>query len=145
MEVGWATDIQFEHRLARQFGRDRAWLAGDAAHQTGPVGMQSMNMGFREGADLATKFAMILRDKGSPELMETYNLEHRMEWEQLLGWKAEPQASVVADAWIHQRSARILGCIPASGKELTLLLRQLGLEFEPSCLQKVAAEDAVLV
>lgn len=144
-EVGWATDIQFEHRLARQFGRDRAWLAGDAAHQTGPVGMQSMNMGFREGADLAAKFAMILRDKGSPDLMETYNVEHRMEWEQLLGGKAEPQASVAADAWIRQRSARIPGCIPASGRELTLLLQQLGLVLEPTGLQKAVAEDAVLV
>ena len=28
-EVGWAKDIQFELRLARQLGRDRAWLAGD--------------------------------------------------------------------------------------------------------------------
>jgi len=42
--VGWGADIQFAHRLARQFGRERAWLAGDAAHQTGPVGMQSMNL-----------------------------------------------------------------------------------------------------
>jgi hypothetical protein len=35
-------------------------LAGDAAHQTGPIRMQSMNMGFREGADLAAKLTRIL-------------------------------------------------------------------------------------
>ena len=84
---GWATDIQFEHQLAPQFGRDRAWLVSDATHSDGPIGMQSMNMGFREGADLAAKLTRILRDKGSPDLLETYNLEHRLEWEQLLGWK----------------------------------------------------------
>jgi 2-polyprenyl-6-methoxyphenol hydroxylase-like FAD-dependent oxidoreductase len=144
-EVGWAKDIQFEHRLARQFGRDRAWLAGDAAHQTGPIGMQSMNMGFREGADLAAKLTRILRDKGSPDLLETYDVEHQMEWEQLLGWKGGLQANSATDAWIRQRSVRIPGCIPASGEELTLLLHQLGLEFKPAQLEKVGTEDTVSV
>ena len=144
-DVGWATDIQFEHRLARQFGRDRGWMAGDAAHQTGPVGMQSMNMGFREGADLAAKLTRIMRDRGSPDLLETYNLEHRLEWEQLLGWKGRPQASALTGEWIRERSARIPECIPASGRELTLLLNQFGLEFEPHHLHKVEAEAAVSV
>jgi len=144
-DVGWVKEIQFEHRLARQFGRDRAWLVGDAAHQTGPVGMQSMNMGFRESADLAAKLTKILRDKGSPDLLETYDVEHRMEWEQLLGWKGGPKANATTDEWIRQRSARIPACIPASGMELTLLLRQLGLEFKPARLEKVEAEGAILV
>lgn len=138
-EVGWAIDIQFEHRLARQFGRGRSWLAGDAAHQTGPIGMQSMNMGLREGADLATKLTSILREKGSPDLLETYNLEHRMEWEQLLGWQGDPKASATTVEWLQKRCARIPACIPASGNELTLLLRQLGIEFEFAGVQEVGA------
>jgi 2-polyprenyl-6-methoxyphenol hydroxylase-like FAD-dependent oxidoreductase len=144
-EVGWAKDIQFEHRLAQKFGRDRAWLVGDAAHQTGPIGMQSMNLGFREGADLAAKLTRILRDKGSPDLLETYDVEHRMEWEQLFGWKGGIQADAATDEWIRQRSARIPGCIPASGVELTLLLHQLGLEFKPAQLKKVGTEATVSV
>jgi 2-polyprenyl-6-methoxyphenol hydroxylase-like FAD-dependent oxidoreductase len=135
--VDWATDIQFEHRLARRFGRDRAWLVGDAAHQTGPIGMHSMNMGFREGADLAAKLTKILREKGSQDLLETYDLEHRMEWEQLFGRKGDPNASGATTEWIREHSARIPACIPASGGELTLLLRQLGLEFEFASLQEV--------
>jgi 2-polyprenyl-6-methoxyphenol hydroxylase-like FAD-dependent oxidoreductase len=137
--VGWAADIQFEHRLARQFGRDRAWLVGDAAHQTGPFGMQSMNMGFREGADLADKLTSILRKNGSPDLLKAYDLEHRMEWEQLLEWKGDPKTTGAPDKWIRERSARMSACIPASGSELTLLLRQLGLELEFASLQKVEA------
>jgi 2-polyprenyl-6-methoxyphenol hydroxylase-like FAD-dependent oxidoreductase len=128
-EVGWATDIQFEHRLARQFGRDQAWLAGDAAHQTGPVGMQSMNIGFREGSDLAGKLARILRQDGSPDLLETYELERRGEWQQLLGWKGGPKSGAASSEWVRERSGRLPGCLPASGQELTLLLRQLGLDF----------------
>jgi 2-polyprenyl-6-methoxyphenol hydroxylase-like FAD-dependent oxidoreductase len=143
-DVGWVKEVQFEDRLARQFGRDRAWLAGDAAHQTGPVGMQSMNMGFCEGADLAGKLTRILRDKGSSDLLENYDLERRMEWEQLLGLKGGPQASALADEWTRGRSAQIPACIPASGMELTLLLHQLGLEFKPPYLDKVEVEGAVL-
>ena len=45
---GWSTDVEFQPRLARRYGKERCWLAGDAAHQTGPAGMQSMNVGLIE-------------------------------------------------------------------------------------------------
>jgi len=128
--VGWGADIQFAHRLARQFGRERAWLAGDAAHQTGPVGMQSMNLGMREGADLAARLRRILREKGSPDLLEGYSREHRTEWEQLLGLKGGPKAGAAAGAWVRERCGKALSCLPASAGDLSLLLRQLGLEWE---------------
>ena len=144
-EVGWAADIQFEHQLAQRFGRDQAWLVGDSAHQTGPIGMQSMNMGFREGADLAARLARILHDKAPADLLETYSREHHLEWEQLLGWKGAPRANDATDEWIRQHAARILPCIPASGGELTLLLHQLGLEFEPAPLPNIGAEAALSV
>ncbi len=44
-EITWCTEVVFEQRVAKHFGRERCWLAGDAAHQTGPVGVQSMNVG----------------------------------------------------------------------------------------------------
>ena len=138
-DVGWGADIQFEHRLARQFGRERAWLAGDAAHQTGPVGMQSMNLGFREGADLAAQLRGILRENGSPDSLETYNVEHRKEWEQLLGLKDGPKASPATDEWVREHGGKLLACIPASGSELSLLLRQVGLEFEHASQREVSA------
>jgi 2-polyprenyl-6-methoxyphenol hydroxylase-like FAD-dependent oxidoreductase len=138
-DIGWCVDIQFKHRLARQFGRERAWLAGDAAHQTGPIGTQSMNVGFREAAELATNLTRILREKGSLDLLETYNRERRAEWEQLLGWKGCPKASTTTDEWVRERSRRLVSCLPASGPELTLLLHQSGLEFEYAGLQEAAA------
>jgi 2-polyprenyl-6-methoxyphenol hydroxylase-like FAD-dependent oxidoreductase len=129
-DVGWGAEIQFARRLARQLGRERAWLAGDAAHQTGPVGMQSMNMGMREGADLAAKLGRILREKGPLDLLEDYNREHRTEWEQMLGWKGGAKAGAATGAWVRERGAKALSCLPATGRELSLLLRQLGLEWE---------------
>jgi 2-polyprenyl-6-methoxyphenol hydroxylase-like FAD-dependent oxidoreductase len=128
--VGWGTDIQFEHRLARQLGRNRAWLVGDAAHQTTPVAMQSMNMGMREGAGLAAILKRILRENGSPELLEAYNQQQHTQWERLLGLQGEPKAGPATDAWVRQHGGRMLRCLPALDSDLSLLLNQLGLEFE---------------
>lgn len=61
-EITWCTEVVFEQRVARQFGRDRCWLAGDAAHQTGPMGVQSMNVGMAEAATLAGALRRVLRE-----------------------------------------------------------------------------------
>jgi 2-polyprenyl-6-methoxyphenol hydroxylase-like FAD-dependent oxidoreductase len=131
-EVEWATDIQFEHWLVAEFGRDRCWLAGDAAHQTGPVGMQSMNAGLWEAADLAAKLKQILREGGSPELLNDYDREHRAEWQELLGMSGPPKPTEYANDWVRKHLAQILASLPASGKELAHLLNRLGLELEPA-------------
>lgn len=47
-EIYWSTLALFEWRLARSFGKGGIWLAGDAAHQAAPVGVQSMNSGLVE-------------------------------------------------------------------------------------------------
>jgi 2-polyprenyl-6-methoxyphenol hydroxylase-like FAD-dependent oxidoreductase len=129
-ELNWSTDIQFEHRLARQFGRNRCWLAGDAAHQTGPVGMQSLNVGLREAADLAGRAKKILREKASEDLLQTYNSDRQAEWQCLLGLKGGPKPAESSDPWIKQHCARIPACLPASGEDLTVLLKRLGLDFK---------------
>jgi 2-polyprenyl-6-methoxyphenol hydroxylase-like FAD-dependent oxidoreductase len=71
-KVIWAIDVQFEPWVARQFGKEQCWLAGDAAHQTGPAGMQSMNIGFREAAHLADAITHVLRKGGSKKLLQNY-------------------------------------------------------------------------
>lgn len=130
-EVVWATDVQFERRLVRHFGRDAGWLAGDAAHQTGPVGMQSMNIGFREAANLVEALKRILRKDGSKDLLRNYGRVHRAEWQQLLGFEAGEAAAEKASPWVRQRAFRIVGSIPASGADLVFLLQQLGIHFRP--------------
>jgi 2-polyprenyl-6-methoxyphenol hydroxylase-like FAD-dependent oxidoreductase len=128
-EIAWSTDIQFEHRLAREFGRDRCWLVGDAAHQTGPVGAQSMNLGLGEAADLAAALNRILRHKGAMDLLQTYDRNHRAQWQKMLGMNGSPKTTGNTPPWARENSERILLSLPASGKELTGLLGKLGLEF----------------
>ena len=52
-QINWRIMVRFERRLAKSFGQNRVWLAGDAGHLTGPAGMHSMNVGLREALDLA--------------------------------------------------------------------------------------------
>jgi len=128
-DVYWWAHIRFQHRLAKRFGEGRGWLAGDAAHQTGPIGVQSMNEGLREAVDLAGKLKQILRDGASPELLESYHNAHRNKWEKLLGLKGAPSAKTPANPWAKDHWAKILSCIPATGEDLTHLAGQLGLDF----------------
>jgi 2-polyprenyl-6-methoxyphenol hydroxylase-like FAD-dependent oxidoreductase len=128
-DVVWATDVQFEPRLARQFGRDFCWLVGDAAHQTGPVGMQSMNVGFREAADLARALTQILRKGGSAESLRGYESVYRCGWRQLLDFTTRTPVMEAATEWARQRVDRIVGSLPASGADLICLMKQLGIDF----------------
>jgi 2-polyprenyl-6-methoxyphenol hydroxylase-like FAD-dependent oxidoreductase len=124
-QIDWSATVQFERRLAGRFGQDRCWLAGDAAHQTGPAGVQSMNLGLNEAEELADKLAAILRGRASLETLENYNLERRREWQRLLGADLTPTDQ--ASPWVRQRAGKILTCIPASGADLVALAGQLGL------------------
>jgi NADPH-dependent dioxygenase len=127
-EIDWRAEVQFEPGVSRQFGQGRCWLAGDAAHQTGPVGMQSMNLGLREAGELVAHMKRILREQGSPNLLNAYASDRREEWHHLLGTKGELKASVQTNPWIRERGARILPCLPASGAHLRQLFDQIGLD-----------------
>jgi 2-polyprenyl-6-methoxyphenol hydroxylase-like FAD-dependent oxidoreductase len=125
----WCTDVVFEQRVAKQFGRNHCWLAGDAGHQAGPVGVQSMNVGLSEGATLARNLRRILRERASAEVLEAYDRERQQEWQRLLGLTGGLKARGDTDAWVSQRRSRILPCLPASEADLTRLAAQLRVEI----------------
>jgi len=117
-DMRWSVVVRFEHRLATSFGRGRAWLAGDAGHLTGPVGVHSMNVGLREGHDLAARMAGA--EAGD---LTGYDAERQAEWRALLGLTPTPLAS--GDAWIAGQAARLLATLPASGAERDFLASRL--------------------
>jgi 2-polyprenyl-6-methoxyphenol hydroxylase-like FAD-dependent oxidoreductase len=124
--MNWATDVQFERQLARKFGGGRCWLAGDAAHQTGPVGVQSMNVGLREGQILATHLSSILRRAASLDLLERYEQQFHHEWERLLGIGHRLVPASQASPPLLQNHAALLSCLPGSGEEAEAMLAALG-------------------
>jgi len=128
-EVTWCTEVFFEARLAKSFGRERCWLAGDAAHQTGPVGAQSMNVGMLEAESLARRLREVLRGNTPLSALQDYDRECQVEWQRLLGLAGGLKPRKEAAEWVQGRRARLLGCLPGSGVGLAPLAAQLGLEF----------------
>jgi 2-polyprenyl-6-methoxyphenol hydroxylase-like FAD-dependent oxidoreductase len=127
-DIEWWIGAYFERRLAARFGRDRCWLAGDAAHRTSPVGVQSLNLGLKEAVDLTDSMAKILHEGSPPELLEDYDAMHRQEWATLLKPGMVKQVTQ-ANPWAAKHRDRILSCLPASGRQLESLLKQLGLHL----------------
>jgi len=127
-EITWCTEVVFEQRVARHFGRDRCWLVGDAAHQTGPVGVQSMNVGMAEAASLAVALRRILREKAPLDVLETCEREWQIEWQRLLGLAGGLKPRNDASPWVKERRGRILPCLPVSHEDLGPLAGQLRLD-----------------
>jgi 2-polyprenyl-6-methoxyphenol hydroxylase-like FAD-dependent oxidoreductase len=128
--VEWNTTARFQPCLADRFGRKRAWLAGDAGHVTSPIGVQSMNVGMREGRDLARRIAEVLEGRNSPRLLRIYNEERQREWKMLLGMKNRVRPNPDAPQWIRERTAQLVASLPASGRDLNALLTQVGLRLD---------------
>jgi 2-polyprenyl-6-methoxyphenol hydroxylase-like FAD-dependent oxidoreductase len=130
-EITWGGRVRFEPALASHFGTGRCWLVGDAAHVTGPVGVQSMNEGLREAHDLGSRLARVLKTEAPRALLESYETERRAVWKQLLGLAPAVAPGAKVETWVADRAERILACVPASGADLTALMQQIGLEIAP--------------
>jgi 2-polyprenyl-6-methoxyphenol hydroxylase-like FAD-dependent oxidoreductase len=129
--VYWRMLVRFERRLAARCGGGRVWLAGDAAHLTGPAGIQSMNVGLREARDLAARLAQAARGTGGGGSLLDYDHDRRHEWRRLLGLAGSLDAEPSASPEIARHAGRLLPCLPASGGALASLARALGLRWTP--------------
>ena len=128
--LGWTIEVRFERRLAARGGHDRTWLAGDAVHLTGPVGMQSMNAGLREAAALATCVTKILR--GQEPMTALPDLARRTfaEWRFLQGTAGGLRTTSDTPAFVRAHADRLLPCLPGTGGEIDVLADRLGLTAE---------------
>jgi 2-polyprenyl-6-methoxyphenol hydroxylase-like FAD-dependent oxidoreductase len=126
-EIIWSVAIRFEQRLASRFGRGGLWLAGDSAHLANPVGVHSMNVGFREVRDLVERYRGA-RDGASADTLNAYDTECRAEWRTLFDLDGTLTTTDGASDFVKANAARILACTPASGSQLRDLLHTIGLE-----------------
>jgi 2-polyprenyl-6-methoxyphenol hydroxylase-like FAD-dependent oxidoreductase len=129
-QLAWSTTAHFERRVARRFGAGRVWLAGDSAHVTSPIGFQNMNRGFVEARELADVISGTLQ--GEPAAaggFERLERGQQAEWRRLfgLGVRVVSQGSLSA-----VEGARLVACLPASGRDLDALLGQLDLRLVPT-------------
>lgn len=108
----WRMLVRFEKRLADTFGRDRVWLAGDAGHLTGPVGMQSMNIGLKEGRKLAEALADVIEGRSDQSVLHDYNKNCQREWRAILGISTTLSSRQETDPFIAMYMNRMMGCLP---------------------------------
>src|SRR5260370_32301963 len=52
-EPTWLAGFRIRHQVAREYGRGRVFVAGDAAHVPSPAGGQGMNTGIQDACNLA--------------------------------------------------------------------------------------------
>jgi NADPH-dependent dioxygenase len=129
-DIAWCTEVTFEGRVVKEFGVNRCWLAGDAAHQTGPVGVQSMNSGMLEAAALAEAIGTGLRQENVPDALGRFGEEQGKLWKHLLGsggggLRKRPDT----DPWVAANADRILPCLPVLGPRLEKLAAGLKLDW----------------
>ncbi|MEG1038338.1 MAG: FAD-dependent monooxygenase [Pseudomonas sp.] len=74
-QVNWFSTYRVHHRVAERFGRQSAFLLGDAAHVHSPAGGQGMNTGIGDAINLAWKLASVLKGNAQPSLLDTYEIE----------------------------------------------------------------------
>ena len=130
-DIGWSIAVRFERRLAASFGSGRVWLAGDAAHLTGPAGMQSMNAGLAEAHELASTIARVRSGGAGLDALEAYGRERLAEWSFLLGLRGGLRPNASASAFLANNAGRLLACLPAtSAADLAPLAAQFGLDVD---------------
>lgn len=66
-----------QQRLATRFQVGRAFLAGDAAHLLGSLGMQNLDEGLRDADNLAWKLALVWHNCATERLLGSYQQERR--------------------------------------------------------------------
>jgi 2-polyprenyl-6-methoxyphenol hydroxylase-like FAD-dependent oxidoreductase len=123
--------VRFERRLVTTFGHGHTWLAGDAAHLAGPVGVQSMNAGLAEARVLADALAQPTSRDERLKQLHHYNEAARRHWRHLLGLTGKNEAEPDADPIIRQYRHELLACLPATGAALTNLAAALRLRVDP--------------
>ena len=126
-DMWWRVAVRFERRLAPSFGAGRSWLVGDAAHDMGPVGMRSMNVGLSEGAALSSAIAHVLGGSAKASELARYGATRSMVWDDLLGQAGRLTVSKRTAPWVERNAQRLHCCLPASGMQLRQLLGQLHL------------------
>lgn len=120
----WSGAAEFQPALASSFGERRVWLAGDAAHSTGPLGAQSINVGIHEADDLGSRISRSLTHGPGP-LGSGYAEQRRIEWYRLFGLGPSVPSLARAPAWVSQNIAKLLPSLPVSGDDLDDVLEQL--------------------
>ncbi|QBR00366.1 FAD-dependent oxidoreductase [Paraburkholderia pallida] len=74
-ELEWVSIYTFSCLRMDSFRHGNVLFAGDSAHLVSPFGARGANSGFQDGENLAWKLAMVLEQRASDALLDTYASE----------------------------------------------------------------------
>jgi 2-polyprenyl-6-methoxyphenol hydroxylase-like FAD-dependent oxidoreductase len=108
--------------LADRYGRDRVFIAGDAAHLVIPTGGLGMNSGVGDAIDLSWKLAATLAGWGGPNLLNSYEVERRQIGERNVGasryatigrrkWRTMWRANIAEDSAAGAETRKTLSAV----------------------------------
>jgi len=124
-EVHWMGYARFQPRLAARFAQGRCRLIGDAAHQTGPIGVQSMNLGLLEAVEVADDIIEMTTGLEPSDHGSAWSLRSRQRWLGLLGPNGREPRARFANEWLERSADRLIPCLPAAPDELSAFLGRL--------------------
>jgi len=125
IDLDWSSIVDFQPAVAEAWGRGRVWLAGDAAHTTSPLGVQSMNRGLSEVFLLIEE---MVSERGDAEgRLERLATMQRRHWLGELGDEARFELGSHAPAWVLGHARRLAAALPVSETDLETVLNQLGI------------------
>lgn len=81
----WSSVFRISHRIVNAYGKDRVFVAGDAAHIHPPTGAQGMNTGIQDAYNLAWKLALAVTGVAADGLLDSYDAERRPVGEEVVG------------------------------------------------------------
>jgi 2-polyprenyl-6-methoxyphenol hydroxylase-like FAD-dependent oxidoreductase len=123
--VEWSGHAELSAGLAARFGEGRVLLTGDAAHATGPLGGQSLNVGMFEANELALRIIQHFARPRPVPLSVAYGEQRSLEWNRLFGLYPSVPATGRAADWVKRNITVVLPNLPASGDDLDDLLDQM--------------------
>jgi 2-polyprenyl-6-methoxyphenol hydroxylase-like FAD-dependent oxidoreductase len=140
----WFSTYRIHHRAAAHFRDRRCFLLGDAAHVHSPVGAQGMNTGLQDAYNLAWKLALVVKNKTSAALLDSYEDERIKVAQRLLNTTDRAFRLVVSDSWLAglfrtKILARIGGFAMQRKRVQSFAFRtisQTGIRYRESALSK---------
>ncbi|MGB1206778.1 MAG: FAD-dependent monooxygenase [Chitinophagales bacterium] len=141
-DKSWYATYKAHSRMVSSFSQDRCFLAGDAAHIHTPAGGQGMNTGIQDAYNLAWKLALVLHNKASGKLLETYSSERTEVAKQLLA-TTDKQFEVLTGSsfvvrylkkYVFPLVAKLATSTKIGGRTAFKLMSQIAVKYPDSSL-----------
>lgn len=135
-DVSWISTFWIHGRIAEKMRHQSIFLMGDAAHVHSPAGGQGMNTGIQDAFNLAWKLALIIKDKGKPTLLESYQAERYPVVSEIVNQTEKFTKMALSDKSFLTNLRKFSHQILSEDEELTkkacALISQVGIQYQDS-------------